>query len=268
MKVISVGSSSSGNSYIIKTEETNIILDAGIAMRKIMAAAAEENLGPEDIDAVLITHEHTDHVKSIGPVASKCVNAVFYASRGTQLGCAGFERVPEERCRTIAAGDTAEFGDVTVRAFELSHDAAEPVGYTILSGGEQLTVVTDTGIVTDEIYDEMRTADLLVFEANHDENMLMYGEYPYALKRRIKGDRGHLSNETTGEVLGRILTERYNENPAAAAPRIMLAHLSDKNNAPLYARQAVEQILKDSGFERDEHYIMTIAPKDEVSYLE
>ena len=321
IEVISIGSSSSGNSYIIRAGERAILLDVGLTAKRITGALADAGLEPEEVDAVLVTHEHTDHVKSVRAISRKCCNAVFYATRGTVEGTENFAYVPEERLCIVSAGDSFAIGaeacsfaecaesdaydedaeavyaedDVVVRVFTISHDAREPVGYTVSCGGEKLAVVTDTGIITDEIYDAIHDADKLVFEANHDENLLMYGEYPYPVKVRIKSDRGHLSNAYSGEVLSRILQDRRDAAYAVACASdnglvtsrenisgtdaatasvssaadsrldIMLAHLSFHNNAPYYARNTIEPILRENGFEKDVDYTLAIAAKDETT---
>jgi phosphoribosyl 1,2-cyclic phosphodiesterase len=293
IEVISIGSSSSGNSYIIKAGGRVILLDVGLTAKKIVGALTENGLEPEDVDAVFVTHEHTDHVKSVRAVCRKCCNADFYATRGTVLGTPNFAYVPDDRLHIVSAGDTliiGETGDaepedrknVRVDVFEISHDAREPVSYTFTCGGEKLAVVTDTGIITDGIYEAIRDAGKLVFESNHDEGLLMYGEYPYPVKVRIKSDHGHLSNKYAGETLARILADRReasrkevvsgpNEAPdsglqnGAAPLEIMLAHLSFHNNAPYYARNTIVPILKENGFEMDEDYTLTIAAKDEIT---
>lgn len=268
IEVISIGSSSSGNSYIIRAEENVILLDVGLTAKRIVSALDEAGLSPDDVDAVLVTHEHIDHVRSVRAISRKCRNAVFYATRGTISGAENFAYVPEERLRAVSAGDEVPISDdVTVKVFPISHDAREPVSYTVCCSGEKLAVVTDTGVVTEEIFDEIRDADKLVFESNHDEGLLMYGEYPYPVKVRIKSDHGHLSNKYAGEVLARLLayrndtTEHADDHPLD----IMLAHLSFHNNAPYYARNTIEPILKENGFERDVDYTLSIAAKDETT---
>ncbi|MBR7088463.1 MAG: MBL fold metallo-hydrolase [Mogibacterium sp.] len=292
IEVISIGSSSSGNSYIIRAGGRTILLDVGLTAKKIVGALTDNGLAPEDVDAVFITHEHVDHVKSVRAVCRKCCNADFYATRGTVLGTANFAYVPDDRLHIVSAGDTLIIGEtgesaaddrrnVRVDVFEISHDAREPVSYAFTCGGEKAAVVTDTGIITDEIYDAIRDSDKLVFESNHDEGLLMYGEYPYPVKVRIKGDHGHLSNKYAGETLARILADRRGtgravrpsgpNDSAAGEPRssaplaIMLAHLSFHNNAPYYARNTIEPILKENGFVKDADYTLTIAAKDETT---
>lgn len=258
MKIVSIGSSSSGNSYIVKAGSKNLLVDVGLSATKILSALETCSIEPEKVDAVLVTHEHIDHIKSVRTIAKKCPNADFYASRGTIAGCSNFGYVPENRLEVVKRNDIIEFGDAKARVFKLSHDANEPVGYSIIADGEQLTIVTDTGVVTDEIYQEMRSADVLVMEANHEVEMLLHGDYPYSVKMRIKSDLGHLSNVSTGEMLARLLDERDSRKPLT----IMLAHLSDKNNTPYNARMTIEDILREHGYERDEDYYLCIAAKE------
>ncbi len=249
IEVISIGSSSSGNSYIIKTGGRVILLDVGLTAKKIVGALTDNGLAPEDVDAVFVTHEHVDHVKSVRAVCRKCCNADFYATRGTIVGTANFAYVPDDRLHIVSAGDTLIIGEtgeaqpedrknVRVDVFEISHDAREPVSYAFTCGGEKLAVVTDTGIITDSIFEAISDADKLVFESNHDEGLLMYGEYPYPVKMRIKSDHGHLSNKYAGETLAKLLENRKTmaagmvHGPSEAGDRsprpleIMLAHLS------------------------------------------
>ena len=290
IEVISIGSSSSGNSYIIRAGGRVLLLDVGLTAKKIVGALSEIGLEPEDVDAVFVTHEHVDHVKSVRAVCRKCCNADFYATRGTVIGTPNFAYVPDDRLHIVSAGDTLIIGEtgesqpedrknVRVDVFEISHDAREPVSYAFTCGGEKLAVVTDTGIITDSIFEAISDADKLVFESNHDEGLLMYGEYPYPVKMRIKSDHGHLSNKYAGETLAKLLENRKTmaagmvHGPSEAGDRsprpleIMLAHLSFHNNAPYYARNTIVPILKENGFEMDEDYTLTIAAKDETTFF-
>ena len=281
MQIISIGSSSSGNSYIIKAAGRAIILDVGLSCKAIMAALEEEQIEPADVAAVLVTHEHVDHVKSVRAVSRKCSKATFYASRGTIESAAAFSYVPEERLTFISAGETFAIdsaddyqggGDITITAFELSHDALEPIGYTIEADGEKLSVITDTGIIKDETYEAISDSDQLVFEANHDVDMLMFGEYPYPVKVRIKGDKGHLSNDYAADALSQIIRDRKErgslQGESEVKPlRIMLAHLSFHNNAPLFARQTVEDRLGADGFRPGTDYLLEVAMKEGLTYM-
>lgn len=281
MEIVSAGSSSSGNSYIIIAGDQTIILDVGLPAKKIKAALGHLGCEPEDVGAVLITHEHTDHVKSVRAISRCCVNAGFYASRGTVFSAQNFCHVPNERIHLMSSGDSAvlescadEDGGVVIRSFSLSHDAAEPLGFSIEAGGEKLAVVTDSGIISEEIFEAVRDADQLVFEANHDEEMLMFGEYPYPVKVRIKSDMGHLSNVYAGDVLARILEYRKSGpgvrppgHPGRKPLRIMLAHLSFHNNIPLFAKQTVEERLGERGFVKGRDYLLDVAAKEGLTFM-
>lgn len=261
--ITSVGSSSSGNSYIIQADGHVLILDVGLTARSINEALSELCIKPEDVDAVLITHEHIDHVRSVRAVARRCCNAKIFASRGTILHTPNFAHVEESQICPVGEGEIIELDGVTISTFPLSHDAAEPLGFAIESGGEKLAVVTDTGVVTDEIYEAIRDADMLVFESNHDVDMLMFGIYPYKVKVRIKGDSGHLSNDYAGEVLAHILAEREAKDPL----RIMLAHLSFNNNMPLFARQTIEDALAAAGFHQGTDYLLEVAAREGLTFM-
>ena len=268
MQIVSIGSSSSGNSYIIRTGNKAMVLDAGLSCIKITKALEELGLRTDDVSAILITHEHGDHVKSVRTLAKKCPSANVYASRGTVESCDVFDAIDDERIVLLQSGEEATESDVIIRAFALSHDATEPIGYSVIADGEKLSIVTDTGVITDEIYDEISDASMLVLEANHDEHLLMYGEYPYHLKQRIKSDEGHLSNRAAGELLAELIEERIGDSDTDINPiPVMLAHLSFHNNAPFRARASIEEILEEAGFTRDEHYILTIAAKDEMTFF-
>ena len=270
IEIVSVGSSSSGNSYIIMTESRTVLVDAGLPAKKIIAALEQLGTDPADVDAVLITHEHVDHVKSVRAISRKCCNAFFYASRGTVESTESFCHVPQERIVLLSAGEIVRIDnddDMEIAAFPLSHDAAEPLGFSVTSGGEKVAVVTDTGVVSDEIYAAVSDADQLVFEANHDVDMLMFGDYPYPVKVRIKGEKGHLSNDYAGDVLASIMLDRK-ARKAEGPLRIMLAHLSFHNNAPLFARQTVEDTLGAEGFHRGEDYTLEVAAREGLTFLD
>jgi len=315
MEIVSAGSSSSGNSYIIIAGPHTIILDVGLPAKKIKGALEHLGCAPEDVGAVLVTHEHVDHVKSVRAISRCCMNADFFASAGTVRSAQNFSHVPEERIRLMRSGDSVVItgagrasGDeapdapdeglcadeelyavdglcaddaddrVVIRSFSLSHDAAEPLGFSIEAGGEKLAVVTDCGTINDEVFEAVKDADQLVFEANHEEEMLMFGEYPYPVKVRIKSDMGHLSNVCAGDVLARILEHRArrreqrqgdgsSDAPVRRPLRIMLAHLSFHNNTPDFAKQTVEDRLDAAGFMKGSDYLLDVAAKEGLTFM-
>lgn len=255
----SFASGSTGNSYLIKTDKTNILVDAGISGKRIVAGLESKGVSPGDLDAVLITHEHTDHIQSLRVMSKKAEAAELYASAGTFAKIAG--DLPQGRTKRVMAGETFFIGDVTVHPFHLSHDAAEPTGFSFVSGGRQITIVTDTGYVTDEIYAQIRTADLLVLEANHEVNILKMGTYPYSVKRRILGDYGHLSNEAAGACICRMLADIHGRK----MPKVVLAHLSRENNTPGQAYLTIKNILLEEEFYIEKDLELSIITKDEIS---
>lgn len=262
--IISIGSSSSGNSYIVTNGRTRILLDVGLSCKKIRGGLAMHGISEDSVGGILITHEHIDHVNSIRATSKALANAHVFASRGTISNCDKFQYVPNDRLHAIAAQDERMIGDIRVKAFRLSHDASEPIGFSFTSGNTKLTVVTDTGVVTDEIFEEIKNSDILVLESNHEVSMLEMGPYPYSVKRRILSDHGHLSNVTAGETLVRMLDKRASMD-LKMPPQILLGHLSFNNNAPSIADLTVKNILADCGFNHGRDYLMDIAAKDVVS---
>lgn len=273
----SFASGSTGNCYMAKTETTVLLIDTGIAGRKIISELSGMGICEEDVNGILVTHEHIDHVKSLKMLARKAINASVYASSGTLRAVA--DKIEGDRSQTVRAGEAFLIGDITVIPFRISHDAAEPFGYSLLHGGRQLTVVTDTGYISDEIYSHIAKADLLVLEANHEVNILKMGAYPYSLKRRILGDEGHLSNEAAGDCLCRMLNERKKRGDdeegadgknadgyiPQKVPKVMLAHLSKDNNTPGQAYLTIRNILFESDFYINKDLELDIAARDESS---
>lgn len=239
-------SSSSGNCYYIKSEKTSLLVDVGISASKIAGDLAALGDQPSSISAVFLTHEHTDHVKSVSAFHKKAPQAWFIASEGTaqHLETRAAEAVREKLVTVSPENCDLMLGDILVHSFRLSHDAAEPMAYTFEREGKKIAIVTDTGCVTEEIYAAMKDADLLVLEANHEENILLYGRYPYPVKRRILSDVGHLSNVAAGNCLVRILQDLSGKK----VPCVFLAHLSRENNTPQQAFLTVRNVLEEADF--------------------
>lgn len=260
-KFLSAASGSSGNCYILRTEETAVLIDVGTTGKRIIEGLSEMGLSPENVDGILVTHEHTDHVKSLKMIGKKASSARIYGSSET-LHAVG-ETAPEERFFEVEPGAAFAVGDMKIRAFSLSHDAAGPLGYSVASGDKMCTVVTDTGCITEEMFGYIRESDLLVLEANHEVNVLMMGSYPYYLKQRIVGDKGHISNETAGSALCRMLRERRNGN----TPKVILAHLSRENNTPEQAFLTVKNMLFEEDFLVGRDLFLDVAKRDQVGHI-
>lgn len=263
LRFCSFASGSTGNSYLVRTDNTAILVDCGIAGKRIIAGLDSAGLGPEDLSAIFITHEHSDHVLSIRMMSKKAANADMYATRGTIRGIG--DKVQDGRMSAILAGDSLKVGDIDVESFHVSHDAADPVGYTFRADGRALTILTDTGVVTDDIYDHVKNTNAIVLEANHEVNILRAGPYPFELQQRILSDRGHLSNDAAGELLCRMLDDGDfdEEDPLF----VLLAHISRNNNTPDQAYITVQNVLFEDDHYVDKDVVMDVARYDKASPL-
>ena len=255
----SFSSGSSGNCYLIKSEHTAILVDAGISGKRIFEGLEQTDTPREQLAAVLITHEHSDHIKSIKTILKKQKTLKAYANAMTweQLEFP----VCEEQKEVFETGEAFQIGDIDVKTFLVSHDAAEPVGYTFYSEGKQISIVTDTGYMSEDIISEIMEADILILEANHDVDMLKVGRYPWFLKQRVLGEEGHLSNVAAGEAILRLLSENEKER------HVLLAHLSKENNFPEMAYQTVKNILEEADFYIGKHIKLNMIIRDEISLI-
>ncbi len=233
MRVCSIASGSSGNCIYVGTDSTHLLVDAGISGKKIEQGLNKIGLTGGDIDALLITHEHADHIKSLGVLARKLGMPIVTAKKtyeaATQDSKTG--KMPEGLLREIKADREFVIGNIKIRPFSTSHDAAEPFGYRFDADGKSFAVATDLGCYDDYIVDQLKNLDTLLLESNHDVNMLEVGAYPYYLKKRILSDRGHLSNESAGKLLNAVLHDNMKS--------IILGHLSRENNYPALAYETV-----------------------------
>lgn len=238
MQVHVLASGSSGNSVLISMGGTNILVDAGISTRRIERGLNEAGINASDLDAVLITHEHTDHINGLDVLARRYQLPV-YAQPATWAAMTLSERFPRQCCQPVEQHMT--IGNVEVIPFRISHDAADPVGFSFYHQGLKCVLATDLGVVTPEVGSAIADAGVLVVEANHDPGMLAEGPYPYYLKQRIKGQFGHLSNSDCARLLAST------KLPSGA--HVFLAHLSQQNNTPSLAEKTVEDHLIGCGCE-------------------
>ncbi|MDN4081389.1 MBL fold metallo-hydrolase [Paenibacillus polymyxa] len=259
-----LSSGSTGNATVVRNEDTTLLIDAGLSAKRIDELLKERDLSGEELDGILVTHEHSDHVKGLGAMARK-YNLPIYANEKTWFAISNaVGQIADDNRRILETGATREFESLRVESFGISHDAAEPVGYSFYDGTEKLSVATDLGYVSDKVKQAISDADVLVLEANHDVEMLRMGRYPWNIKRRILSDIGHLSNEMAGAILSELLTGR--------TKRTYLAHLSRDHNmmelAKLTVRGAMEDrgcFYKDSEFRLCDTYYDRPTPWDKVS---
>ncbi|HIR75841.1 MAG TPA: MBL fold metallo-hydrolase [Candidatus Choladousia intestinipullorum] len=260
MDFCSIASGSSGNCIFVGTEHTGILIDAGISGKRVVAGLHAIDRKPEELDAILITHEHSDHIKGLGVLARK-YGIPIYSTAGTKqalLGQRSLGQIDADLLREIRADERFCIRDICIEPFRVSHDAADPVAYRLCHGEKSVAVATDLGFYDDYIISHLKDLDAVLIESNHDINMLQVGTYPYYLKQRILGKRGHLSNENAGRLLGEILNDKMKA--------VMLGHLSRENNYEALAIATVcsEITMGDNPF-KAEDFLIQIAKRDEPS---
>lgn len=231
-----LASGSTGNATLLQFDKTNLLVDAGISARRIKNSLADLRVNVEDIDGVLITHEHRDHVAGL-PTLIKKYRLPVYARPAAWDAMYCRDVLPEE-CR-FSLNESLDIGNVKIEPFSISHDAADPVGFSLYSGSVKCSMATDFGFATDTVKNALKESDVIVLESNHDIDMLRTGTYPWYLKRRIMSNRGHLSNMDAGWLLARL--------DKKARSKVFLAHLSQQNNRPELAEATVSSILQEQG---------------------
>lgn len=260
MRLCSIASGSSGNCIYAGSDTTHILIDAGISGKRIEEGVSSLGLKLSEIDGIFITHEHSDHISGLGVVSRK-YGIPIYATKGTieairKIPSLG--RIDDSLFCCIAPDEKFIIKDIIMYPMRTSHDAAEPVAYRVSYAGKKIGIITDLGCYNDYTTACMQDLDLIYLEANHDINMLQVGSYPYYLKQRILGERGHLSNEASGKLLSRL----YNNHIKA----VILGHLSKENNLPELAYETVklELMMSDTEY-REGDFPLYVAKRSEVS---
>lgn len=242
------------------SDTTHLLMDVGISGKRTETGLAELGLTMKDIDAICITHEHADHISGLG-VLSRKYGVPVYATRGTLeaiKNTSSLGQIDESLFRVVTPDERCTIKDISLYPVRTSHDAADPVAYRIDHDGRRIGILTDLGCYNDYTVECLRGLDLLYLEANHDVHMLQVGPYPYYLKQRILGERGHLSNESAGKLLSRLL----HDNMQA----IVLGHLSKENNLPELAYESVrvEVTMSDTDYNGND-FPLYVAKRSEVS---
>lgn len=233
MRFASLGSGSEGNALVVEADGTRILLDCGFSLRETQARLNRLGLTPDDLSAVIVTHEHSDHIGGVARLAAKHRLPVWL-SYGTYAFLAGLDQVPDD-CHLFDSHSTFAIGALSVQPFPVPHDAREPTQFVFGDGDARLGVLTDTGCSTPHIEAMLSGCDALLLECNHDSEMLANGPYPPSLKRRVGGKHGHLDNAAAAALLRALDTTRLQH--------ILAAHLSRKNNTPELAKHALAQVL-------------------------
>ena len=224
-------SGSSGNCTYIEYEKNGVLLDCGVSMKKIVAELERIGRYPENLKAVFVTHEHIDHILSVGAIARK-FKVPVYATQGTwRAMSSGVGIIDKQQIKFVEEGKPVVVGKLNITPFSIPHDAAQPVAYFFQSDGRKLAVATDIGRMNERIFMSLSGSDAVIIEANHDIRMLEGGNYPYKLKQRIMGEYGHISNDEAAAVCARLA--------ALGTKTFFLGHISEENNTPAIALKTV-----------------------------
>lgn len=252
MKFCSLASGSSGNCQYIEYKNTKIIIDAGLSGKKIEENLEKIGVKASDIDAIFVTHEHIDHIKSVG-VLSRRHNLKVFSNKMTLDGMLPtVKKLDAKNTFIFENGKSFTFKDLEIMPVSTFHDCANGCGF-VISGDKKVSLLTDTGWVNQDAMEKMDGSELFYLESNHDVDMLMNGTYTYATKQRILSTKGHLSNENAAEVLSMILKKKKE--------KILLGHLSSDNNLPEVALQTITNILTSEHKEENIDYTIDVAPR-------
>ncbi|MBQ8042805.1 MAG: MBL fold metallo-hydrolase [Clostridia bacterium] len=242
LKLYPLYSGSSGNMYLIKSPTSAVLVDIGVSFKSLTTCLENLGLDITNISALFITHEHLDHIKGLTTFINK-TNIPIYTAKGTKDYILDkfqnkFKNTPN--INVIYPETSLKVQDITITPFETSHDAADPVGYTLQNEDSTLTIATDLGIVSNNVYEHLLNSNLCVIESNYDRNLLMYGNYAYPLKCRIQSDIGHLSNDDTSNLILDLAQKGKRD--------FILGHISENNNEPEQAMFSVNTTLTENGF--------------------
>lgn len=238
-------SSSSGNMFHIASSSANILIDVGVSYKAINEGLKSIGLTINEIDAIFITHEHSDHIKGLPLLCRKNTDKPIYAVGKTANHLIESLTQKNIQCNIlpIKYNNPVKIKDIEIYPFETSHDAIMPCGYKITDTEKTITIATDLGYVSNEVYSNLADSDFTILESNYDDAMLEFGRYPFMLKRRIKGQHGHLSNDNCGQTIAKLANDGHS--------RFLLAHISENNNTQELALQTVESILSQNGVNLD-----------------
>lgn len=247
-------SGSSGNSTFFSSGQTNILIDAGVSGKKTEQALAHIGIDPSTLDAIIITHEHSDHIMGAG-VLSRRYDIPIYANQNTwDAMYESLNKISAKNMKSFTTGEAFCIKDTYITPFNIPHDAAEPVGFCINVANNKICIATDMGSVTEEFTENAIGSDILLIEANHDVEMLKCGPYPWELKRRVMGDKGHLSNDAAAEIVVKLAQK--------GTTKFILGHLSRENNFPELAHQTVCNYVNQNGITPDIDITLDVALRE------
>ncbi len=255
IKFQSIVSGSSGNCTLVCSNKTKILIDCGISGKKITAYLNDMGILPEELDRILVTHEHIDHTNGVG-ILSRKFNIPIVASEGTWANM-GIGKIPDENRIIFEKPNSFEIGDIKITPFDIPHDAMQPTGYVFETEGKKLAIATDIGHITDKVLENLTGCDAVLLESNYDDHMLQSGPYPLHLKMRIAGVNGHLANKDAGNLATHLAKN--------GTKYIMLGHLSNENNSPEIAFSEVARELEFGGIQPGKDVMLSVAPRYDIS---
>ena len=235
LSVCMLASGSKGNAIYISDGATSLLVDAGLSGVEIERRLQAHELDPHGIDAMIVSHEHADHIRGVGILSRRFGLPVYLSEKTSREASLTIGKVKD--LRSFSCGQPFSVNTLDIHPFSTTHDAEDPAGFSIACNGRKIGIATDLGIATSMVKQHLKGCDLLILEANHDPEMLMNGPYPWPLKQRIKGRTGHLSNQASGALLSEL---KHNK-----LQHVILAHLSETNNTPAKALQEVGPVLDD-----------------------
>lgn len=249
----SLYSGSSGNSLFVESENTKLLIDAGVSSKKIETTLTNLNVDPSTINGILITHEHSDHVQGLGTFAKKFDLPVFVNQKTLDAMPKQKEKILEKNINIFKIEEKFEIGDLKIKPFSIPHDAANPCGFNIFKDNKKISIATDIGHMTNGVIKNLEDSIFIMLESNYDPEVLKYSRYPYILKTRIAGPTGHLSNESAGKTISHLLN--------SGLQQAILGHLSKESNFPELAyKTVVDEII--SSNHNENNLKLSVASRD------
>lgn len=240
----SLYSGSTGNCLLVSSEDTNILIDAGVSQKKIIEGLESINKDINKIDAILVTHEHSDHIMSIGGLSKKYNIPVYSNNETLHAMTSQIDKIDENNRKIFNIGDKFNIGSLEIKPFATPHDAANPCGFNIMKDNKKISIATDIGHIDDDLINNLKNSSFIMLESNYDPEILRLCHYPYRLKQRISGLNGHLSNSSAGKAISTLIP--------SGLYKVMLGHLSKENNFPELAYQTVVEELEKNNVDLNE----------------
>ena len=247
-----------GNCLYVESENTKLLIDAGVSLKKIETGLKTLNVSPSSLDGILVTHEHSDHIQSLGNLSKKFNLPVYANSETFDAMPKQTDKISTENINRFKIAEKFQIKDIEINPFSIPHDAANPCGFNITNSSDKISIATDIGHMTNTILKKLEDSKFILLESNYDSEVLKYSKYPYLLKQRIAGPNGHLSNEVASKVINYLLQGKLKI--------AMFGHLSKESNFPELAYQTVVDEILSSGTDISK-LTLSVASRDKVGNL-